>query len=153
MSFEEVAFWGVTDGLTFKWWQMKLGSTPGASYALHVNRSTFFLRNSISSCLSWGGSWDSIWKNFSWSSPIVTFSRSLHLAFSAESSLVDVWFFDCYKLLSEEVEDPTFGLCTMVATMHCLAIDWLPTISLTWPWDGYFTFWWCVEETTPKVWS
>ena len=46
-----------------------------------------------------------------------------------------------------------FGLCNMAATMHCLAIDQLPTISLTWLWDGYFTFWWRVEETAPKVWS
>ena len=44
-----------------------------------------------------------------------------------------------------------FGLCNMVATMHRLAMDWLSTISLTWPWDGYFTFWWRVEETAPKV--
>ena len=46
-----------------------------------------------------------------------------------------------------------FGLCNMAAAMHCLAIDWLPTISLTWLWDGYFTFWWMVEETAPKAWS
>ena len=46
-----------------------------------------------------------------------------------------------------------FGLCNLAATMHFLAIDWLPTISFTWPWDGYFTFWWSVEEMAPKAWS
>ena len=151
MSAEEVAFLGVTDGLTFKWWQMKFGSTPGVLYAFHANMSTFFLRNSINFCLSWGGSWDPTWKNLSWSSPIVTFSRSSYSAPFADSSLVDVRVFDCYKFLLEETEDSTFGLCNMAATIHYLAIDWLPIISLTWPWDGYFTFWWRVEEMALKA--
>ena len=46
-----------------------------------------------------------------------------------------------------------FSLCNSAATLHFLAIDWLPTISLTWPWDGYFTFWWSVEEIALKTWS
>ena len=144
---------GVTDGLTFKWWQMKVGSTLGASYAFHANMSTFFFNNSTNFCLSWGGSWDLTWKNFSWSSPTVTFSRFSHSAPLVDSLLVDVEVFDCYKFISEQAEDLTFSLCNMAATMHYVAINWLPTISLTWPWDGGFTFWWKVEETAPKAWT
>ena len=47
-------------------------------------------------------------------------------AFLADSLLVDVGFFDCYKFRSEETEDSMFGLCNMAVTMHFLAIDWLP---------------------------
>ena len=87
----------VMKGLTFKWWQLKLGSMPGASYASHANTSTFFLRNSTSYSLSSWGSWAPIWKNFSRSSPAITFSRSSHFTSSAGLLKRDAGVFDCYK--------------------------------------------------------
>ena len=142
---------GVVDGLTFRWWKMKFGSTLGVSLALHANTLTFFLRNSVSSSFSWGGNWEPIWKNFSGSLLTTTFSRSSHFDFSIDPLSGNTRVFDCYKTLFAEAEDSTLGWCKMAATMHSLAMDWLPTISLTWPFDGYFTFWCRVEETAPKA--
>ena len=113
----------------------------------------FCLRNSTSSSFSCWGSWDLIWKNFSRSSPIVTFTRSLHFASSAGLSMDNTGGFNCYKSFSLWVEGSASGLCRMVATMHCRAMAWSSSISSIWPLDGYLTFWCRVEETAPKVWS
>ena len=81
----------------------------------------------------------------------MTFSKSSHFASSVDPLSGNIGVFDCYKPLSAEAEDSTSGQCKMAATMHYLAMDWLPTISLTWPSDGYFTFWCMIEETAPKA--
>ena len=110
----------------------------------------FCLRNSISSSLSCWGSWDPIWKNYSESSPIVTFIRSSDFASSADLSMDNTGGFNCYKPFSPRAESSASGLCQMAATMHCRAMTWSPSISLIWPSDGYLTFWCRVEETAPK---
>jgi len=79
------------------------------------------------------------------------FSKPLHFASSIDPLLGDIEVLDCYKSISVEVEDLALGLYKMAATMHCLAMDLFPTISLTWPSNGYFTFWCKVEETASKA--
>ena len=84
---------------------------------------------------------------------MTTFSKSSHFASSAAVSGGDTRAFDCYKSFSTEAEDSTLSRCEMVATIHCLAVDWQPRILRTWSPNGNFTFW-CKEETiAPKVWS
>ena len=111
----------------------------------------FCLRNSINSSLSCWGSWDPIWKNFSESSPIVTFTRSSHSASSDVPSMDNTRGFNCYNLL--RVTGSASGLYRMAATMHCRTMSWSPKISSIYPLDGYVIFWCRVEEIAPKVWS
>ena len=91
------------DGLTFKWWQMKLGSTPRALQASYAKTSAFSLRNSISSSFSRGGSSKPTWKNFSGSTSMATLSRSSHFTSSVGSSLGNGSVVNCYN--------PLFGRC------------------------------------------
>ena len=133
-------FLGVTDEFTFKWWQMKVESTPGASWAFHANTSTFFLRNYISSFFSWRGICAPTWKYFSGPSPTTIFSKSSHFASSASPSTGDTRVFDCYEPLSAEVEGSASSWCKMATTKHFIVVDWLPTSSSIWSLNGYFTF-------------
>ena len=132
---------------------MKLGSIPRASYGLHANTSTFSLRNSSNYSFSCKGSLAPTWKNFSRSLATITLSRSSTFALSAGPFKGNVGAFNCYNPLSAVAEVSASGRCWIAATRHCRATTWLPTISKTWPPDGYFTFWCRVEETTPRVWS
>ena len=102
---------GVIEGLTFKWWQMKFGSMPGASYALHANTSTFSLRNSTNCSFSCKVSLAPTWKNFSRSSPTITLSRSSHFALSAGLLKGNAGVSDCYKPLSAVAEVSASGQC------------------------------------------
>ena len=113
----------------------------------------FYLRNSISSSLSWWGSWDPSWKNFSGSSPITTFTKSSYFASSVDLSMGEAEDFNCYNPFSLQTEGSASGLCWMATTMHCLVITWSPNISSIWPWDEYLTFYCKVVETALKVWS
>ena len=124
-------FLGVMEGLTLRWWQMKAGSIPGASQVSYANTPIFLLRNSTNSSFSWGGSWAPIWKNFSESPPMTTFSRSSHFAPSTAVSRGNTGAFDCYKSFSTEVEGSALSRCETAATTHCLAVGWQPWISRT----------------------
>ena len=139
------------DGLTFKWWQMKLGSTPRALQASYAKTSAFSLRNSISSSFSRGGSSKPTWKNFSGSTSMATLSRFSHFTSSVGSSLGNGSVVNCYNPSLVDAKGPTTSWREMAATMHCLAIVWSSTISITWPFDGYFTFWCNVEEIAPRA--
>ena len=83
--------------------------------------------------------------------PIKTFSRSSHFASSTDSPPDNAGVVDCYKPLSVEAEGSALCWREIAANMHCLAMVWSPIISLTWPSDGYFTFWCRVEEIAPRA--
>ena len=96
------------------------------------------------------GIWAPIWKNLSGSSPMTTFSRSSYFTSLDSPMNRDAGASNCYKLFPVMAEVSISGLCWIAAIKHFLAIDWLLTISSTWPPEGYFTFWWRVDETAPK---
>ena len=110
-----------------------------------------FFRNSISSSLSWGGNWEPTWKNYFGSSPTATFSRSSYFTSSVDSLLDSIGVLDYYKFFSAEAEDSALGLYKMAATMHCLAMDWFPTISLTWLLDVLGTYFYVIGISFDKM--
>ena len=71
---------------------------------------------------------------------MATFSRSPYFTSSASSLPGNTGIVDCYNPFSIEAKGTALGWREMAATMHCLAMVWSPTISLTWPSDVYFTF-------------
>ena len=116
-----------------------------------ANMSTLSRRNSISACFSRVGNCATIWKNFSGSVSIIILSKSSQLPPSVGPPPDEAKVLNCYKGIWVGSEDITSSLCKIAATMHCLATDWLPRISLTRHSKGYFTFWYRVEETAPKT--
>lgn len=82
---------------------------------------------------------------------MITFSSSSHYespaATPSESSGSTT--IDCYETLSGLKEPISADWSLIVATMHFLAIVWLPTSSPTSPSVKYFTFICKVEETAP----
>ena len=141
------------EGFTLSRWHMKFGSTPGASYGLHANTSTFSLRNSSNHSFSCKGSLAPTWKNLFRSSTTITLSKSSRFTSSAGLSKGNAGGFNCYNPLLMVAEVSASGRCCIAVTRHCRAATWFPTISNTWPSDGYFTFWCRVDETAPRVWS
>ena len=131
---------GITEGFTFSRWQMKLRSTPGASYGLHMNTFMFALRNSSNLSFSYKGNLAPTWKNFSGSSAIVILSNSSHFISSAGTSKGNSGGFNCYNPLLIVAEASASGRYCIAVTKHCRAATWFPTISTTLPPDGYFTF-------------
>ena len=131
---------GITEEFTFSRWQMKLRSTPGASYGLHANTSMFALRNSSNLSFSYKGSLTPTWKNFSRSSAIVILSNSSHFTSSTSTSKDNSGGLNCYNPLSVVAVGSTSGRCCIATTRHCRTATWFPTISNTLPPDGYFTF-------------
>ena len=79
---------------------MKLESILGASYGLHVNTSTFSLRNSNNCSFFWEDSLALTWKHFSESSAIITLSKSSHFALSAGPFKGNAGAFNRYNPLS-----------------------------------------------------
>ena len=72
---------------------------------------------------------------------MITLSKSSQLASSSADPPPDeAKALDCYRGFSAKSEGTTLGLCKMVSTMHCLATNLLPKISLIRPPEGYFTF-------------
>ena len=117
-------FLGAMEGLMLKLWQMKAGSIPGASQVSHANTSIFLLRNSTNSSFSWEGNWAPIWKNFSESPLMTTFSRSSHFAPSTAVLRDGTGAINYYKSFSTGVEDSASSRCEMEATIHYLAVGW-----------------------------
>ena len=71
---------------------------------------------------------------------MATLSRSSHFTSSVGSSPGNDGVVNCYNPSSVDVKGSKIGWHEMAATMHYLAMVWSPTISITWPSDGYFTF-------------
>ena len=108
---------------------MNSGSTPGTSYELHANTSTFYIRNSNISILSQPSMLDPIWKYLSVSGNILTLiSSSTQPAPSSPRG-----FCNCYNGASSAV-----SLCLAclsfqltATTGHCRATCWFPLMVVT----------------------
>ena len=60
---------------------------------------------------------------------------------------------DCYKVGFEPKGLTSSVWSLITTTIHCLAIDWHPSSSPTFPLVGYFTFTCRVKDTVPMAWS
>ena len=112
------------DGSTLSLWKMNLGSTPGTSYGLHVNTSTFYIRNSNIFILSQSSMLDLIRKYLSVFGNILTLISS-----SAQPAPCSPQgFCNCYNGASSMI-----SLCLSCSsfqrtavTRHCQATCWFP---------------------------
>ena len=109
-------FLGENKGSTLSLWTINSGSTPGTSYGLQANTSTFCTSNYSISTLSSSFIPAPIWKLLSLSDSILTLIKS-----SAQLALIPSWgSCNCYKGTSL-----AGSICLIsrliAATKHCLA--------------------------------
>ena len=84
---------------------------------------------------------------------MITFSYSSQSRPLCSVSRILSDLINCYEVSSKVGKTLFSDWCLTVTTKHCLAIVWLPTISLTCLSVGYLTFICRVEDTAPKAWS